>query len=61
MSPKRRAAPTWERKRPIVGVTLDPETLEQGKRLADERGMTLSRFVEWLLRAEIAREERRKK
>ena len=57
---RKQTAPTWERKRPMVGLTLDPEVHAEAKRLAAARHLPLSRYIEQLVLAELERERRRK-
>ncbi len=49
-----------QRKRRLVSITLDPDWKEKAVALAETRGMTLSRYLETLVREDLARQAQKK-
>jgi antitoxin component of RelBE/YafQ-DinJ toxin-antitoxin module len=47
------ARPKLKQHKQRVNLTLDPEILEQAKKLADQSGMSLSKLVEIALELEM--------
>jgi hypothetical protein len=52
-------ASTWTRHRLPVRLTLDPAVRAEADRLAEAAHMSLSKYLEALVRAEVGRETKR--